>query len=790
MEGSVLFFDRKKGFGFAAPRDRGGDVYIHHSQLPQNHRYLNEDDRVIFDVGPIVKNHRVALPSSNYQRSSAVKRRWPVSATTQTAQNGDAVQQTRNEALLEYRFDPAKLADLPQRFKDQPNWVPWRLEDHGKPKLDKVPYDAKTEKRAMPDDPETWSDFTTASDIADVLSGNDYNGIGFEFSNSPFAGIDLDECRNIKTGEIDLWAKEAIAELNSYTEVSPSRTGVHIVVEGNLPPDDTRDGQGRRAGHVEMYEGSRFLTVTGEHVAGTPTTINKRDLTAFYKKYILDRTSTGNQSKPKDNSLSAKEWAAACNIWRRLGENATEEDVTLEFFSIVKNRAKWEKNRNYVSRTICKAKTHVFPPSAKTSVTRAELSHGETPRRESASSIVRPSLSEVAYYGVVGDIVRKLEPQTESHPAGLMVELMLAWGNAIGRGPYYQVEDTRHFTNEFMVKVGESSRSRKGTGKNRIRKIMHEVDSEWLDLRNLSGFGSGEAIIHAIRDAQEQWLFDEKAATTSCKTTDPGVRDKRLCVSVGEFQGILSVCHRPDNLLSSIMRDGWDGLPLHNLVKKNPASCKQGLVSILADTTRADLSVSLSQVDRNNGFANRFLWVYVYRTKLLPEGGEPIDWTTEAGQLREALEFARGAKRVCMDKTARDRWCRTVYPKLEREIPGLVGSLTSRAAAHTIRLALLYALLDKSEHIRLEHLEAAEALWQYCEDSVQTIFGDLLSPEQAKLVDFLSGGQATKKQIIHECFHGHRKADLIQADLKFLISTGQVAMIDTDVPQYCAVGRK
>lgn len=61
MEGSVLFFDRKKGFGFAAPRDRGGDVYIHHSQLPQNHRYLNEDDRVIFDVGPIVKNHRVAL---------------------------------------------------------------------------------------------------------------------------------------------------------------------------------------------------------------------------------------------------------------------------------------------------------------------------------------------------------------------------------------------------------------------------------------------------------------------------------------------------------------------------------------------------------------------------------------------------------------------------------------------------------------------------------------------------------------------------------------------------------
>ncbi len=63
-----------------------------------------------------------------------------------------------------------------------------------------------------------------------------------------------------------------------------------------------------------------------------------------------------------------------------------------------------------------------------------------------------------------------------------------------------------------------------------------------------------------------------------------------------------------------------------------------------------------------------------------------------------------------MDKAARDRWCRTVYPKLEREIPGLVGALTGRASAHTMRLALLYALLDKSEHIRLEHLEAAEGL--------------------------------------------------------------------------------
>ena len=57
---------------------------------------------------------------------------------------------------------------------------------------------------------------------------------------------------------------------------------------------------------------------------------------------------------------------------------------------------------------------------------------------------------------------------------------MISFGNVLGRRAYIQVEDTKHFTNEFMVKVGESSRSRKGTGKNRIRAIMEQVDPEWL----------------------------------------------------------------------------------------------------------------------------------------------------------------------------------------------------------------------------------------------------------------------------------------------------------------------
>ena len=197
------------------------------------------------------------------------------------------------------------------------------------------------------------------------------------------------------------------------------------------------------------------------------------------------------------------------------------------------------------------------------------------------TQFVKPTLSEIAYYGLAGAIIKKLEPHTEAHPAGLLIEFLISFGNIVGRGPYYQVEDTKHFTNEFAVIVGETSRARKGTGKQRIRAIMQRVDSEWLLTRSVSGVGSGEKIIHLVRDAETKWIVSKKTGEGSYVKIDDGVADKRLCVNLGEFQGILQACHRADSLMSVVLRDSWDGVPLHNLVKTDPASCKEGLISIL-----------------------------------------------------------------------------------------------------------------------------------------------------------------------------------------------------------------
>nr|WP_241430884.1 hypothetical protein [Natronolimnohabitans innermongolicus] len=100
----------------------------------------------------------------------------------------------------------------------------------------------------------------------------------------PLVGIDLDKCRDPETGRPDPEAKEIIQQLESYTEVSPSGTGYHVLVHGELP-----DGRNRRGG-IEMYDQSRFFTVTADHVDGTPTSINERQdaLEEVHEEFVAE----------------------------------------------------------------------------------------------------------------------------------------------------------------------------------------------------------------------------------------------------------------------------------------------------------------------------------------------------------------------------------------------------------------------------------------------------------------------------------------------------------------------
>jgi hypothetical protein len=193
----------------------------------------------------------------------------------------------------------------------------------------------------------------------------------------------------------------------------------------------------------------------------------------------------------------------------------------------------------------------------------------------------------------------------------------------------------------------------------------------------------------------------------------------------GEFASVLKVMRRETNTLSAIIRQAWDGARLQVLTRKDPIKATGAHISIVGHITKPELLRHLTETEGANGFANRFVWLMVRRSKELPFGG--VWHTLNTGPmvelLRVVLEFGKNAGEIGWGETAKDLW-RGVYGPLSEGKPGLFGAVVGRAEAQVVRLAALYAVMDESHTIEREHLSAALVVWDYAEASARYVFGD------------------------------------------------------------------
>jgi putative DNA primase/helicase len=145
-----------------------------------------------------------------------------------------------------------KVEGILRELRVRPQWIVWKAVGD---RPDKVPYSARTGRRASSTDLLTWGTFQEA---LEAYENGGYAGLGFVFSSAdPYTGIDLDDCVG-GDGEIALCALEIARYFDSYTELSATGTGLHIILRGNVP--------NRRKGDVEVYSSKRFFTVTGHVV--------------------------------------------------------------------------------------------------------------------------------------------------------------------------------------------------------------------------------------------------------------------------------------------------------------------------------------------------------------------------------------------------------------------------------------------------------------------------------------------------------------------------------------------
>jgi hypothetical protein len=345
-----------------------------------------------------------------------------------------------------------------------------------------------------------------------------------------------------------------------------------------------------------------------------------------------------------------------------------------------------------------------------------------------------------ACYGLAGEFVRALEPHTEASSVALLIQFLLSFGNVIGRSAHFRVEADHHYTNENVVLVGESAKSRKGTSESRVRALFAECDPQWARTRVLGGLSSGEGLIWAVRDAiwkQEPIRQKKRIVGYQAVQVDEGIADKRLHVFESEFAVVLKMLERDGNILSPMIRQAWDAGHLQSLTKNSPAVATGAHISMCGHITVDELRRYLSMTEQGNGFGNRFIWQAVRRSQFLPEGGD-LEACQRAlapiiEKVKQAVEFGKQAGELVRSAETREEW-RAVYRDLSGGRPGLLGAVTSRAEAHVVRLSSIYALLDESTVIQAKHLEAALALWEYAEASCKYIFGDLTGDPNADVI--------------------------------------------------------
>ncbi len=366
-------------------------------------------------------------------------------------------------------------------------------------------------------------------------------------------------------------------------------------------------------------------------------------------------------------------------------------------------------------------------------------------------------MAREGFHGILGEIVMANDACTESDPAAVLDQLYVLAGNVIGRGPHCYADSVRHGVNENVLVIGPTGDGRKGTGYANAKQFVVPGDAEWAEKRIQGGLSSGEGLVHAVRDPSED---------------DLGELDKRLAVIESEFGGVLKVMSRKGCTVSELIRQAFDSYSLNILSRNNPARCNAPHVSIIAHTTPSDLKRYLDDVDVGNGFLNRFLIVYSKRSKLLPQGGEMSrdKFFTYTAGVADAVAFARKVELMPRDEQARKLWDE-IYADLSNAHPGVFGALTSRGAAHVTRLSMISALMDKSYFVRREHLEAALAIWRYCEDSVRFVFGDNIGDRVtdsilAALRQKPSGMTVTDISV--EVFKRNESAALIDRALKTL----------------------
>jgi hypothetical protein len=386
------------------------------------------------------------------------------------------------------------------------------------------------------------------------------------------------------------------------------------------------------------------------------------------------------------------------------------------------------------------------------------------------------------YHGITKDVVELATRSSEADPVAVAISHIVWSGAMFGRTRHINIGDEQHHGRLFAAIVGESAVARKGTSLAGPKKLWCRAEDFLLrgdggprapqpfplgqPMKIGTNLSTFEGLVYEIRDGEEPREGLDPA------DLDPGESDKRLLVIETELSRVLKVSKREGNTLLEALRIAWNGERMAPMTKTSRIAATEPHVCMIGHITQVELRSLLGEVNLQNGVANRIMWMLAKRSKIEPFPQPMPDSDVnrigrELARLTTLAHASPGA--VDFDNAARELWAH-LFAELTQADNTILGPIKARAAPTVRRMALIYSLLDGCNHITVQHLEAAVAMWRYSSDSAGLIFGGRQADHKAqKLLDFLADGKSkTKEAIRRDCFRGNVLApdiDRVLADL-------------------------
>jgi putative DNA primase/helicase len=648
------------------------------------------------------------------------------------------------------------LSKIPQELKDRPQWVAF--------KTDKTPVNPKTGGNAQADNPDTWGTCEQAIKYYNAHKHNGIAGIGYEFSYyDPYTGLDWDDCRDSETGQLKYCAQVLLDYFDSFGEVSPSKTGIHILVEGKIPIGEGNQKALNCGGKVEAYRVDRYFTVTGNHLPGTPDTINPRDieLKAFHSQVIAKTKAPPKSPGPSptlnmaDSEIIGKAKAAQNGdkfdrLWRGDiseydGDDSAADMALCSILAFwIQNpgqidrifrtsglfRDKWDSRRGastYGAKTIDKAldtvtETYQGPRSA-------SKHEANVPKQPPSPIAVQysglPTWPKEIMAGAAGRFSKTYAAYLETPKAFLFMAYLTFLGHLISDKITLQSELNPQ-PRLFTIPLGESADARKSTAIEKTHSFFREVINP-DDFNAIWGVGSAEGLAKCFK------------------------KNARAILILDELKSLIQKMRIDASVLLPCINTLFESKRFHSLTKKHDITIDDAELCLLAASTLETYRNMFNSTFMDIGFLNRLFIVIgdSQRKFSIPEYMPENKKESLKNDLKDVLSFVGdlsegGRYAIPINSTARDifdEW----YFNLES------SAFTKRLDTYGHRLMPLLAVNEMVSTITPEIAEKTVTLLNY--QLAARKFADPIDADSAiarleeRIRRLLSGGSLLKRDL-------------------------------------------